>query len=40
MQAAAAKVADERIESAYAALFASSIVFKILLVPAIYAFLA
>ncbi|MDO5034444.1 MAG: TrkA C-terminal domain-containing protein [Actinomycetaceae bacterium] len=36
MQAAAAKVADERIESAYAALFASAIVFKILIVPVIY----
>lgn len=40
LQAASSKVADERIESAYAALFASAIVFKILLVPAIYAFLA
>jgi putative transport protein len=40
MQAATARVADERIESAYAAIFAAAIVFKILLVPVIYAFLA
>lgn len=40
LQAAAAKKADERIESAYAALFAAAIVFKILLVPIIYTFLA
>ena len=39
MQAATSRVADERIESAYAAIFAAAIVFKILLVPVIYAFL-
>lgn len=36
LQAASARVADERIEASYAALFASSIVFKILLVPVIF----
>ncbi|MDO5049242.1 MAG: TrkA C-terminal domain-containing protein [Actinomycetaceae bacterium] len=40
LQAATARVSDERIESAYAALFASAIVFKILLVPVIYSFLS
>ncbi len=36
LEAAAAKVADERIESAYAALFAFSIVVKIVLVPLVW----
>lgn len=40
LQAASSRVADERIEASYAALFAASIVFKILLVPIIYSVLA
>ncbi len=36
LEAAAAKVADERVESAYAALFAFSIVVKIVLVPLVW----
>lgn len=37
LQAATAKVSDERVDAAYAALFAFSIVVKILLVPLIWA---
>ena len=36
LEAATAKVADERVESAYAALFAFSIVVKIVLVPLVW----
>lgn len=36
LEAATAKVADERVESAYAALFAFSIVIKIVLVPLVW----
>ncbi len=39
LSATQARVADERIESSYAALFATCIVFKILLVPLIYSLL-